>query len=88
MNMHYEYKVDPRVCSESITFDYVDGRVYHIKIKGGCIGSNMSLCRLADGLSAEEIIARCAGINCNGTGTSCPDQLATAVQRCLSTSQE
>lgn len=87
MNMHYEYKADPRVCSESVSFDYEDGKICNIKIKGGCIGSNMSLCRLANGMYAEEIIARCAGISCNGSGTSCPDQLAAAVQNCLNTIQ-
>ena len=83
MEKHYEYKNAPQGCSETISFDYIDGKVFHVKIRGGCIGSNLSLCKLAEGLSAEEVIARCAGINCNGIGTSCPDQLAKAVQACI-----
>ena len=83
MELHFDYKTDPRVCSDSISFDYIDGKIYHVRIKAGCIGSNLALCRLAEGLWAEEVIDRCAGVNCNGIGTSCPDQLAKAVQSCL-----
>ena len=53
MEKHYEYKNAPQVCSETISFDYIDGKIFHVKIRGGCIGSNLSLCKLAEGLSAE-----------------------------------
>ena len=47
MEKHYEYKNAPQVCSETISFDYIDGKIFHVKIRGGCIGSNLSLCKLA-----------------------------------------
>lgn len=78
--MHYEYRTDPRVCSEAISFDYIDGRLYNIKIRSGCVGSNLGHCKLAEGMYADEVIDRCRGIDCNGIGTSCPDQLAIAVE--------
>ena len=30
-------------------------------------------------MNAKDLIARLRGIDCNGKGTSCPDQLARAV---------
>ena len=32
------------------------------------------------GMKVDEVIARLEGINCNGRGTSCPDQLAKALK--------
>ena len=32
-------------------------------------------------VTIDEVINRLKGINCNGRGTSCPDQLATALMQ-------
>ena len=34
-------------------------------------------------MKAEDVIARLEKINCNGKGTSCPDQLAIALKSAL-----
>ena len=32
-------------------------------------------------MKVEEVIRRLKGINCNGKGTSCPDQIARALEK-------
>ena len=71
-------------CSQAITFDVVDNKVTGVSFYGGCSGNTQGVAALAEGLKAEDIIARCEGIDCNGRGTSCPDQLAKAVKEAMS----
>lgn len=77
-----EYTVRPRgVCSMQITFEIDDEKnVKNIKFTGGCNGNLKGISSLAEGMKADELIARLRGIDCNGKGTSCPDQLARAVE--------
>jgi hypothetical protein len=44
------------------------------KTKGVCVAV------LVEGMDVDEAIQKLSGINCNGRGTSCPDQLAKALQ--------
>ena len=78
MDKHVTYKTHG-VCSTQIDFDLRDGRVYNIKYTGGCRGNTQVVARLAEGMTAEEIVSRCKGIDCRG-GNSCPNQLALAVE--------
>jgi uncharacterized protein (TIGR03905 family) len=43
----------------------------------------VGIAKLAEGMKAEEVIARCKGIPCGNRGTSCPDQLARALEAAL-----
>ena len=77
--MQYSYK--PKgVCSRGISFEIVDGKVRNIQFAGGCSGNTQGVAALADGMTAEEVIAKLSGIHCGFKGTSCPDQLAKAVK--------
>ncbi|MDD6012483.1 MAG: TIGR03905 family TSCPD domain-containing protein [Oscillospiraceae bacterium] len=77
--MQYSYK--PKgVCSRGISFEIVDGKVRNIQFAGGCSGNTQGVAALADGMTAEEVIAKLSGIRCGFKGTSCPDQLAKAVK--------
>lgn len=81
--MTYTYKTKG-VCSRSIRFDISDdGIVSNVAFEGGCNGNTKGICALIEGMKAEDIINRCEGINCNMKGTSCPDQLATALKQAL-----
>ncbi len=72
------------VCSRQITFDIDEnGRVHNVSFYGGCNGNTQGLARLAEGMDAEELVARLRGIRCGMRTTSCPDQLATAVENAL-----
>ena len=46
----------------------------------GCQGNTKGLASLVEGMDADEVISRLEGIDCNGRGTSCPDQLAQALK--------
>ena len=68
------------VCSREMILDIDDdGTILSARVIGGCMGNLQGICRLIEGLKAEEVIKRLSGIKCRGsrTGeTSCPDQLA------------
>ena len=66
-------------CSRQITFDVTpDGKVKDVKFLGGCLGNLQALGKLVEGMDIDEVISRLKGIQCRN-GTSCSDQLATAL---------
>ena len=71
------------VCARGITFDVVDGIVRNVKFEGGCSGNTQGVAALVEGMSAAEAIIRLRGIRCGFKGTSCPDQLAKALEAAL-----
>ena len=50
---------------------------------GGCNGNLKGIAALVEGQPAEQVAETLRGINCNGKGTSCPDQLAKAIDEIL-----
>ncbi|MBE6853023.1 MAG: TIGR03905 family TSCPD domain-containing protein [Ruminococcus sp.] len=77
MNVNYT----PRgVCSRNISFDIEDGKIKNVKFLGGCNGNLQGISKLVEGMTAEEVVKKLENINCNGKGTSCPDQLAQAIK--------
>lgn len=70
-------------CAQAIDLDVQDGIVKHLQFYGGCNGNTQGVCRLAEGMPVEEIIKRLKGIRCGNKPTSCPDQLATALEQML-----
>jgi uncharacterized protein (TIGR03905 family) len=80
--MTHRYKTRG-TCSREITFDLEDGVVKNIRFQGGCNGNTKGIATLAEGMEATELIRRLQGLDCNGRGTSCPDQLAKAVEQVL-----
>lgn len=72
------------VCSRQITFELDDnGIVHNVSFYGGCNGNTQGLSRLAEGMDAHELVERLRGIRCGMRTTSCPDQLAKAVEAAL-----
>ena len=49
----------------------------------GCAGNTKGVASLAVGMTAKEAIERLSGIRCGMKPTSCPDQLAKALELCL-----
>ena len=68
------------VCSRNNNFDLEDVIIKNVKFTGGCNGNLQGIGKLVEGMKAEEVISRLESINCNGKGTSCPDQLAQAIK--------
>lgn len=80
--MTYSYKPHG-VCARGISFDIEDNIVKNIKFSGGCSGNTQGVSALAEGMDANELMERLAGIRCGFKSTSCPDQLAKAVAKAL-----
>ena len=71
-------------CSRQIIFDLAeDNTIHNVKFMGGCNGNLQGIGRLIDGMDAADAITRLRGIDCNMKGTSCPDQLAKALEAAL-----
>ncbi|MCR4604366.1 MAG: TIGR03905 family TSCPD domain-containing protein [Eubacterium sp.] len=77
--MQYSYKTKG-TCSTMIDFEIDSGIVKNVRFTGGCNGNLQAVSRLVEGKTPDEIESLLAGINCNGRGTSCADQLAKAVK--------
>lgn len=76
--MKYTYKTHG-TCSREIQFEINDGIVTQVSFVSGCNGNLQGIGQLVEGMRVEEVISKLKGINCNGRGTSCPDQLARAL---------
>ena len=73
----------PAVCSEKIDIETLDGVISRVQYTRGCNGNTQGIASLCVGMKVADVIARLEGINCNGRGTSCPDQLARALKQLL-----
>lgn len=71
------------VCSRQIDIVLEDGVIKSVKFTGGCNGNTQGVAALAVGMTPQEYIARCKGIHCGTKDTSCPDQLAHALEEAL-----
>ena len=80
--MQYTYKTKG-TCSQEIHFEIEDGKLKNVQFLGGCNGNLKGIGSLVEGMDVEEVIARVDGIRCGSKGTSCPDQLATALTQAL-----
>ncbi len=76
----YSYKTSG-TCSKEIRFDVEDGIVKNVTFVFGCPGNTQGVAALVEGMKIDDVIARLKGINCGGKGTSCPDQLAIALEQ-------
>ena len=77
--MHYEYTTKG-TCSRTIFFDL---EIHNVQFLGGCNGNLKGIGALVEGMKAEDVIDRVAGIQCGMKSTSCPDQLAIALKQAL-----
>ena len=80
--MTYEYRTKG-VCSTKITFDLTDGIVSNVRFMGGCNGNLKGIGQLVEGMKAEDVIKRIKGTKCGFKNTSCPDQLAVALEEAM-----
>ncbi len=78
--MIQEYKTQG-VCSRSIQFEVENGVIKSVKFNGGCSGNTQGISALVKGMSIDEAISRLKGIRCGFKPTSCPDQLANALEQ-------
>ncbi len=68
------------VCAREIHFETDGKTVQNIQFVSGCNGNTQGVAALADGMEVDKVIALLSNIDCGGRGTSCPAQLAKALQ--------
>ena len=68
------------VCSKAIDIEVEDGVIKSVEFTGGCNGNTQGISKLVVGMRAEDAIQRLKGIKCGFKNTSCPDQLACALE--------
>ena len=77
--MKYTYEPNG-VCSRQINFEVENGIVTKLEVIGGCNGNLQGISKLVIGMKVEDAINKLKGIDCKGKGTSCPDQIARALE--------
>ena len=77
--MHVKYNTKG-TCAVHIEFDVEDGVVKNVAFLGGCDGNHKGIAALVEGQKPEEVAKKLKGITCGRRTTSCPDQLALALE--------
>ena len=78
----FQYRTNG-TCSRQIDLELEDGVIRSVRFYGGCNGNLKGISALIPGMKAEDVIAKFKGIRCGFRDTSCPDQLATALEQAL-----
>ena len=75
------YKYHPKgVCPIEMNIHVENDIIQSVHILGGCDGNTKGVSILVAGMNINEAIRKLKGIDCRGRGTSCPDQLAIALE--------
>lgn len=82
MKQHIEYKTSG-TCSRMIIIDVEDGVITDCRFVAGCPGNTMGVSALVKGMRVEDAISKMKGIKCGTKSTSCPDQLARALEEAM-----
>ena len=70
-------------CSRLIDIDLDGDTIRKVTFVGGCNGNTQGMAKLVQGRKVQEVIDLLEGTDCNGRGTSCPDQLAKALRQAM-----
>lgn len=78
----YEYTTKG-VCARGIQFELEGDTIKEVRFIGGCSGNTQGVAALAKGMNVNEYIKRCKDIKCGFKSTSCPAQLALALEQAI-----
>lgn len=71
-------------CSQAIDFEIDENNIItSVQFIGGCNGNTKGIASLVTGMKVEDAIAKMKGITCGFKSTSCPDQLACALEKAI-----
>lgn len=76
--MKFEY-YPKGTCSKKFIMDIENNIIKDITIEHGCNGNLKGIKNLITGMNIDDVISKLEGIDCNGKGTSCPDQISKAL---------
>lgn len=68
-------------CSKMIDFEVENNIIKSVAFTGGCNGNLKGISALVAGMSVDDAISKLKGIQCGFKSTSCPDQLARALEQ-------
>lgn len=80
--MNYIYNPSG-VCSRQLNFEIEGGVIKSLSVIGGCNGNLKGISSLLVGMKVEDVIEKIKGIKCGFKDTSCPDQIAIALEKYL-----
>ena len=75
----YEYKPSG-VCSTKMIFKIENNIINELEVINGCNGNLKGIASLIKGQNIDNIISKLKGIKCGMRQTSCPDQIAKALE--------
>jgi uncharacterized protein (TIGR03905 family) len=75
----YVYKTQG-TCSRQISVDLEGKTIRKVAFEGGCAGNLSGISQIVEGMDMDFVIEKFAGNTCGPRSTSCPDQLAKALQ--------
>ena len=78
--MEYRYKTKG-TCSQEMIIEVEQNIIKKVTIIGGCAGNTKGISKLVEGMTIDEVIEKLKGTPCKDRGTSCPDQLARALEQ-------
>ena len=78
----YVYKTSG-VCARQIAFSIDDGKLHNVRFSGGCPGNTAAIGKLLEGADAKATMGLLRGVDCDGKGTSCADQLSRGIEKAL-----
>ncbi len=82
MKKHIEYNTKG-TCSRKIIIEIEDDIITDCTFVSGCPGNTLGVATLVRGMKVSDAISKLKGIRCGAKSTSCPDQLATALEGAL-----
>lgn len=74
-------------CSSKIELELQGNIIKKVHFVNGCSGNSQGVAKLVEGMTVEAVMEKLSGISCNGRYTSCPDQLAKAVEEAYTKSK-
>ena len=67
-------------CCQQIEVETEGDIVKKVVFYGGCHGNTQGIAKLVEGMKVEDVISKLKGVKCGMKPTSCPDQLARALE--------
>ena len=77
--MQHTYKTKG-TCSTKIDFEIEKDCLHNVTFTGGCNGNLKGISKLVEGENIDTVISKLKGVTCGFKQTSCPDQLAKALE--------
>ena len=71
------------VCATNIKLLIDEDILVDLEVTGGCSGNLQGIRSLVKGMKLNEVIKKLKGIKCGYKNTSCPDQIAKAIEEYL-----